>query len=366
MTQDTVDVLVIGAGVVGLAVARELGLRYPGKTLAVVERNRTYGLEVSSRNSEVIHSGIYYPGDTLKTRLCLEGKNRLYEYCAERSIPCRCTGKLIIATDEAGLDKLNVLERQGKEYGILVERLTRERVAEMEPDISAVEALFVRDSGQVDVHRLMQSLFFEARQSGVDFVFDSEIQAVEYTGSLYKLHSNREVIQALSVVNCAGLGAEKVAQLLGLDTESCGYRLHPCKGEYFRIRKKLSVKHLIYPVPGINSLGIHLSFDMQDRIRLGPNAYYVDDIDYGVDEAHIDEFYDAAIAYLPFIQKRDLTPDFAGIRPKLQRPGESFRDFVIAQESSRRYPGWINLIGIESPGLTSSLAIAEYVAAMFN
>ncbi len=366
MTRDAVDVLVIGAGVVGLAVARELGLRYPGKTLAVVERNRTYGLEVSSRNSEVIHSGIYYPCDTLKTRLCLEGKHRLYEYCAERSLPCRRMGKLIVATDESGLDKLNVLEQQGKEYGIPVERLSRNRVAEMEPNISAVEALLVRDSGQVDVHRLMQSLFFEARQAGVDFVFDSEIQAVEYTGSFYKLHSNREVIRALNVVNCAGLGAEKMAQLLGLDTERCGYRLHPCKGEYFRIKKKLSVKHLVYPLPKVNTLGIHLSFDMQDRIRLGPNAYYVDNIDYGVDESHIDEFYDAAVAYLPFIRKEDLAPDFAGIRPKLQKPGESFRDFVIAQESSRGYPGWINLIGIESPGLTSSLAIAEYVAAILS
>ena len=366
MTQDTVDILVIGAGVVGLAVARELSLRYPGRIVAVVERNRTYGLEVSSRNSEVIHSGIYYPGDALKTRLCLEGKNRLYEYCARRSVPCRRTGKLIIATDEAGLGKLDVLERQGKEYGIPVERLTRKRVAEMEPDISLSEALFVEDSGQVDVHRLMQSLFYEAKEAGVDFVFDSEIQAVEYTGSLYKLHTNREVIQAMNVINCAGLGAEKVAQLLGIDTERCGYRLHPCKGEYFRIKKKLSIKHLVYPVPKINSLGIHLSFDVQGRIRLGPNAYYVDDIDYSVDESHLDEFYDAAVAYLPFILKEDLAPDFAGIRPKLQGPGEGFRDFVIAHESSRGYPGWVNLIGIESPGLTSSLAIAEYVAAILS
>lgn len=357
------DAVIIGAGAVGLAIAREISL-HTDCTVAVLEKEKRWGQGVSSRNSEVIHAGIYYPERMLKSRLCVEGNRRLYRFCEENRIPHRRCGKLIIATDAAGEEKLEKLWEQGRRNGVAVERVSRGGLKERAPGVLAREALYLPESGVLDAAAFMSALYWQGRHAGAEYVFDAAVEAAEYTGSVYRLHTGKETVSARVVINSAGLGAEKVAGFLGLDTASCGYRLHWCKGEYFAVRRGPDISHLIYPVPTPYSLGIHLSFDRAGRLRLGPNAFYVSEIDYTVNEEHAEEFFQAASAYLPWLRRDDLSPDFAGIRPKLQGPGEEMRDFVICDEKERGFPGWINLIGIESPGLTSSLAIARCVREM--
>lgn len=357
------DVVIIGAGVVGLAVAREIS-RNTSCSVAVVEKNRRYGQGVSSRNSEVIHAGIYYPDWMLKSRLCVEGNRLLYRFCEENRIPYRRCGKLIIAVDAAGEEKLEVLWQQGQLNGVRVWRLSRREIREKEPEVFAREALYLPDSGTLDGASFMQVLYWQSREAGAEYVFDSAVQGAEYKGGYYYLQTQKETIAARVVINSAGLGAEEVAGLVGIDTAASGYRLHWCKGEYFSLRRRADIRHLIYPVPTPYSLGIHLSFDREGMLRLGPNAFYIEEIDYTVNEEHAEEFFQAASVYLPWLRRDDLSPDFAGIRPKLQGPGEEMRDFVIRDEKDQGFPGWINLIGIESPGFTSSLAIARLVREM--
>ncbi len=357
---DKLDIAIIGAGVVGLAIACELALK-TNKTIAVIDGNRRYGQEVSSRNSEVIHSGVYYSPDMLKSRLCIKGNKLMYEFCDKNKILHRRCGKLIISVDDRSEDNLDGLYTQVKLKGIKVMPLSKKEAEVMEPEIHTNSALLFPDSGTVDVHNFMQALYYKGRQAGVYYLFDSTVKGAAFTGNHYQLETNKEVIEAETVINSAGLGSDAVASMLGIDAQQTGYKLHFCKGEYFQINRRLNINKLIYPLPGRNSLGIHLSYDSQQRLRLGPNAFYVNHIDYAVNDSHKEEFFEAVRSYLPNLRLDDLNPDFAGIRPKLQAPGEDMRDFVIVDEKERGFPGWINLIGIESPGLTSSLAIAEYV-----
>lgn len=357
---ENLDIAIIGAGVVGLAIAVELAV-HTDKTIVVIEKNRKYGQEVSSRNSEVIHSGIYYPADMLKSQLCIEGNHLLYDYCHLKRVSHRRCGKLVISTDRCDEEHLDQLYTQVKLKGIQVSRLMKQDVAKIEPEIHTHSALLFPDSGTIDVHGLMQALYYEGREAGVYYLFDSEVRGTTFTGSSYKLETQKEVIQAEIVINSAGLGSEQAAAMLGIDPLQNRYHLHLSKGEYFKIKGRFSIDRLIYPLPGPHSLGIHLSHDAQGSLRLGPNAHYVDDIDYSVDENHQTEFFLAASQYISNLRMEDLSPDFAGIRPKLQAPGEEMRDFVITEETEKGFPGWINLIGIESPGLTSCLAIARYV-----
>ena len=359
------DVAIIGAGVIGLAVAWKIAAQTK-QSVVVIERNRSYGQEISSRNSEVIHSGIYYDAQMQKSRLCIEGNRMLYEFCSQHGVTYRRCGKLVITVDPDGAEKLEALYTSAVQNAVPVIRMTGTEAMQLEPAIFADEALYFPNSGIVNSHQLMQALYSEAKRADVIFVFASPLNQVEYKGGHYWLKTPQETIQAETVINCAGLGAEHVAGLLGLDTKKMGYQLHLCKGEYFKLRQKLSVQHLVYPVPNINSLGIHLCLDTGGAMRLGPNAYYIDELDYSVDDCHRDEFYQAARQYIPALQPDDLAPDFAGIRPKLQGPGEPNRDFVINEESQAGYPGWINLLGIESPGLTSCLAIGKYVSNMIK
>lgn len=358
---ESAEIVVIGAGVIGLAVARELSLQGRGPVY-ILEKNRKAGQEISSRNSEVIHSGLYYPQTMLKSRLCVEGRQLLYEYCRENRVPFQNCGKLLIACTLEEHLELERLAEQARINGVRCRWVEQEELTVMEPDILAVEALFFPDSGTVDAHSLVKSLQFAACDQGASLVLDCEISAVEWDGDYYHLRSGKETITARQVVNAAGLGSERIAAALGIDTDLAGYRLHPCKGEYFKVKNRFDVKHLVYPVPTDKSLGIHLSFDLSGNLRLGPSAEYVDHLDYSVDESKSEGFFRAAHRYIRDLHPEDISPDFAGIRPKLQAPGESMRDFIITEESRRGYPGWINLIGIESPGLTSCLAIARYVA----
>lgn len=360
-----VDIAVIGAGAVGLATALQAAGQ-PGLTIAVIERNRKYGQEISSRNSEVIHSGFYYHPEMLKSRLCVRGNQLLYEFCAPRQVSHGKIGKILVALDQSEAAQLDRLYDNAQVNDVSVRHLTKKQINEMEPEIAGIAGLYFPDSGTIDAPGYMQALYYEGRQAGVIYLFGTMIKAAFYTGSDYEIVTGQETIHARQVINCAGLGAEEIAGLIGIKTKEQGYGIHPCKGEYFKIKRKMAIKHLVYSVPAANSLGIHLSMDNSGGLRLGPNAFYVDELDYSVDESHGEEFFRAASRYIPGLQKADLLPDFAGIRPKLQGPGEAMKDFVIKEESELGYPGWINLIGIESPGLTASLAIGEYVRGLIK
>jgi L-2-hydroxyglutarate oxidase LhgO len=366
-----IDVAIIGAGVIGLATAREIAQEE--KQIFVLEKNRTFGLETSSRNSEVIHAGIYYPEGSLKAKLCVEGKNLLYKLCGKHNIAHKKCGKIIVAADENEISWLEELCEQGRRNGVddLV-FLSRAEVKELEPKVEARAGLLSPSSGIFDVHNLLKFLYSQAREKGAEFVFGTEVTGIEKAGAKYKVHiEDRDGISAFvanTVVNCAGLNSDKIAQFAGIDVAKAGYKLHYCKGEYFSLDSKYRnlVSRLIYPTPEQAGHGIHWRQALDGRVLLGPSAYYVEAIDYAVDETQKQYFYDSARRFLPLVELEDLAPESAGIRPKLQGPGEAFRDFVIVHEEKAGFPGLINLIGIESPGLTASLAIARYVGRIMS
>jgi len=366
-----IEIAIIGAGVVGLAIAREITRREKG--IFVFEKNRTFGLETSSRNSEVIHAGIYYPSNSLKARLCVEGKGLLYDLCDKHNIACQRCGKIIVASSEAEIAYLYSLYEQGRANGVddLV-LLSRRKLKQLEPNVEATAGLLSPSSGILDCHALLRLLYNQAREWGAEFVFATEVIGIEKANSKYKIRiRDRDGVSdviARAVVNSAGLNSDKIAGLVGIDIAEAGYKLHYCKGEYFSLDSKYKglVSRLIYPTPEQVGHGIHLKQGLDGRVLLGPSAYYVDTIDYSVDDAHSQAFYESAKRFLPFVKLGDLAPESAGIRPKLQGPGEAFRDFIIKHEEEAGFPGLINLVGIESPGLTASLAIARYAAGMMS
>jgi len=364
-----IDVAIIGAGVTGLATASEIAQLK--RQVFVFEKNRTFGLETSSRNSEVIHAGIYYPENSLKAKLCVEGKNLLYELCSKHNIAHKQLGKIIVATDKNETAQLEKLYEQGRRNGVEdLMLLSQAEVKKLEPNVEAKAGLLSPSSGILDSRTLLKYLYNQAREKGAEFVFNTEVIGIEMAGAKYKLQiKDRDGISdaiAHVVVNCAGLNSDKVAQLAGIDIGKAGYKLHYCKGEYFGLSSKYRnvVSRLIYPTPEQAGHGIHVTMGLDGRVRLGPNALYVKAIDYGVDDTHKETFYSSTKRFLPHIELEDLAPEFAGIRPKLQGPGDSFRDFVIAHEDKAGFPGLINLVGIESPGLTAAPAIARYVGRM--
>jgi L-2-hydroxyglutarate oxidase LhgO len=364
-----IDVAIIGAGIIGLATALEIAQGEKG--VFVFEKNRTFGLETSSRNSEVIHAGIYYPEDSLKAKLCVEGKSLLYKLCDKHNIACKKCGKIIVAADENETNWLEELCEQGRKNGVddLV-LLSQTEVKKLEPNIEARAGLLSPSSGIFDSYTLLKFLYGQAREKGAEFVFDTEVIGVEREGTKYEVRiKDRDGISAFAahaVVNCAGLNSDRIAQLAGIDIAKAGYKLHYCKGEYFSLDSKYRnlVSRLIYPVPEQVGHGIHWRQGLDGRVLLGPSAHYVETIDYAVDETYKQYFYNSAKRFLPFVELEDLAPESAGIRPKLQGPEEDFRDFVIAHEEKAGFPGLINLIGIESPGLTAAPAIARYVGRM--
>ena len=364
-----IGVAIIGAGVVGLATAREIAQGEKG--VFVFEKNRTFGLETSSRNSEVIHAGIYYPEDSLKAKLCVEGKGLLYKLCDKHNIVYKKSGKVIVAADENEISWLEELCEQGRKNGVddLV-LLSRTEVRKLEPNVEARAGLLSPSSGILDSYTLLKFLYSQAREKGTKFAFDTEVTGIERAGEKYKVQiKDRDGISAFVahvVVNCAGLNSDTIAQLAGIDIAKAGYKLHYCKGEYFSLDSKYRnlISRLIYPIPEQVGHGIHWRQGLDGRVLLGPSAHYVEAIDYAVDETHKQYFYNSSKRFLPFVELEDLAPESAGIRPKLQGPEEDFRDFVITHEEKAGFPGLINLIGIESPGLTAAPAIARYVGRM--
>ncbi len=366
-----VDIAIIGAGVVGLAVAARLADR--GDDVLLLEKYDSFGQETSSRHSGVIHCGIYYPPGSLKARLCLAGNRSLYDLCSRYGIGHKRLGKLIVATAENELGQLESLLERGRDNGVAGLRLlSPAEVKQLEPNVAGAAAVLAPSTGIIDAPALMKCFLGLARRGGIQVAYRSRVSRLEKLSGGYRLTVTGDEgdfsFTARLVINCAGLHADKVAALAGIDIDDAGYRLHFCKGEYFSIGSGQChpVKRLIYPLPpaDLSGAGIHVTLDLEGRLRLGPGVLYVDRIDYGIDARHKRLFYDSARRLLPWLEYEDMEPEMAGIRPKLQGPGEDFRDFVIAEESSRGLPGLINLIGIESPGLTACPAIAEYVAGL--
>lgn len=359
-----VDIVIIGAGVVGLAVAGELSAAYPGLSILLVEKNRSYGQETSSRSSEVIHAGIYYPETSLKGRLCRQGNRLLYDYCESQRVNHHRCGKVIIAVAEDEVPQLEEVYRQGQRNGVELAWLTASQVVKRLPAVRAAAGIWSPSTGIIDSSALMYSFYYRARQQGVTVLLQSPVVSIQQMDECYLVNLPGETVKTRMIVNAAGLYSDQVTGMLGLDIEQCGYRLHYCRGEYYRLRPRHSFSHLVYPLPEKAGLGIHLTLDLNGGQRLGPDFCYVDEIDYNMDDRARDKFYQSARRYLPWLKRDDITPDYCGIRPKLQDRGEDFRDFVIREESGRGYAGLVNLIGIESPGLTSCLAIGGYVAQL--
>lgn len=371
---DKTDILIIGAGVIGLAAAAELATRYRSYSITILERNSRFGLETSSRSSEVIHSGIYYPPGSLKARLCAEGNPLLYRFCEKWDIPHRRTGKLIVAGTDEEIPALEKLAIRAEENGVPgIRLLTGAGAARLEPAIRARAALFSPFTGIIDSYKLMSSLEWQAAQAGVLTGYRHEATGFERGAGGYLVHylnpdRTGGVLACDRVINCAGLEAGLLASRAGIDIEKAGYRVHLCKGEYFSVdpAKAGLISRLIYPPPpdDLKGLGIHFTKSLDGRARLGPNATYVEKVDYTVDPSHAAQFFREASAYLPFLEITDLEPEMAGIRPKLQGPGQPFRDFVIQDEAALGLPGFINLVGIESPGLSSCLSIGKKICEL--
>jgi len=364
-----IDVAIIGAGVVGLAIAAEVAEQ--GKSVFVFERNSTFGQATSSRNSEVIHAGLYYPENSLKARFCVEGNRLLYEICQKHDIPHKKTGKIILAVSEEEIPKLENIYQQAERNGVTnLELLSQSDIKELEPNIEGRAGILSPSTGIIDTHSLMQFFYKKAIEHGVDFLFETEVVRLDRAGERWEVSvRDREGISKLTtevVINCAGLNSDVIARLTEIDRED--YRLHYCKGEYFSLSSKWrnSVSRLIYPTPEQAGLGVHVTLALDGMLRLGPNAYYINEIDYKVDKAKKDTFFQSAKKFLTELNPDDLQPDFAGIRPKLQGPNDTFRDFVVIHEEQKGFKGLINLIGIESPGLTASPAIARYIASLVS
>lgn len=359
---EEVYITIIGAGVVGLAIAAELSKKY--KNIIVLEKNSSFGQEISSRNSEVIHSGIYYPNNYLKAKLCVEGRKLLYEYCKKYSIPHLKIGKLIVATNTDEEKQLKELYNNGFKNGVEdIKIIDKKEILKLEPNVKGTMAIFSPQTGIIDSHSLMKSLYFNAKSNEVLFSFESEVNYIEKTKGGYIIGIKNSDYKFCSkiVINSAGLNSDNIAKIAGINIETCGYKLVYCKGSYFAYNKKSPVRKLIYPLPhnDLKGLGIHATLNLAWRLRFGPDTEYIDKIDYNVDYKKIDHFYNNAIKLINGLEKENFTPDTSGIRPKIK--GTGIKDYIINDEIEKGLYGFINLIGIESPGLTSCLAIANYV-----
>jgi L-2-hydroxyglutarate oxidase LhgO len=367
-----VNITVIGAGVVGLAIAQKITERHDN--VFIIEKHNTFGQETSSRNSEVIHAGIYYPKDSLKAKLCVEGKNLLYDYCKKFDVPHKKCGKLIIATTEEEITVIEGVLQTARNNGVndLI-MLNREEISALEPHIFALKALLSPSTGIIDTHSLMKQYETNTINNGGQIAYGSEVIAISRTSNGYKITlsdaDKREYsFTSRVVINSAGLTSDIVSEMVGIKDEQL--KIMFCKGEYFRINPPNNrlLTRLIYPVPHpkLEHIGVHVTVDMAGGVRLGPDVKYLESNiqDYKLTPEKQEAFYNSVKNYLPFLKFDDIAPEMAGIRPKLQKPGEQIRDYYIMEESGRGYPGFINLIGMESPALTSSLAIADYVNEM--
>lgn len=365
------DVAIVGGGVVGLAIAARLS--QAGERVVLIERHGRLATETSARNSGVIHAGLYYAPGSLKATLCVRGRELLYDYCERRGVAHRRTGKLVLACEEREREALHALRDNAHANGVReLEFWDAGKLAEREPNLRAALALHVGESGIVDAHELAAALAHDAREAGASLALGTAFVGARPTSAGYAITTltgdETSEITASRVVNAAGLDSDRVSAAFGVDVDREGLRLRYVKGDYFALASsapRVSAA-LVYPLPQGAGLGVHLTSDLTGRLRAGPDTEVVDAPRYDVDEAKRSLFAAAVRRYLPGLRETDLSPDYAGIRPKLARGTGLGADFVLDECSRLGLPGFVQLVGIESPGLTAALAIGEEVARLLG
>jgi L-2-hydroxyglutarate oxidase LhgO len=365
-------ITIIGGGVVGLAIAAELSAKTTGVLL--VERREKYGQETSSRNSEVIHAGLYYPHGSLRARLCVEGRQMLYALCEKQGIAFKRITKIVTATSSDELPGLEKLYQHGLGNEVPLELLTGDQVHALEPHIASVGGILSPTTGIISAHALMDYFHFAASERGAQIQTHCEVVGIEKLDAGYRIiireAGGLSSFTTERVINAAGLECDTIAQLAGIDVDAACYRIRYAKGNYFALpsRFKSYISRLVYPVPPKGTLGVHALLDLGGRIKFGPDLELLPDrtLNYAVDEKKRRVFAASVRRILPMVQDDDLTPDMSGIRPRIPTADGQIHDFVIREETDRGLPGFINLIGIESPGLTASPAIARFVASLMN
>jgi len=367
----SVDCLVIGAGVIGLACASRLARS--GCSVLLVEGERWIGSHTSSRNSEVIHAGLYYPPGSMKARLCVEGRDLLYRWCIDHHVEHRRTGKLLVAVTPGEIAVLEELQKNALQSGVeSLEDISAKQLRQMEPAVSGVAALLSAETGIIDSHSYLQSLLADAQRHGADLALDTRISRLQHDGQYWQVEGvscgETFSMAVQRVINATGLFSSQLAScIVGLE-----HRYIPetrwCRGRYFSYSGRSPFAHLVYPMPEANTagLGVHATLDLGGQVRFGPDVAWTESIDYQVEEHLKGDFAQAIQRYFPGLDADRLTPGYCGIRPKLSGPGQPAADFLIQGPETHGLPGLVNLYGIESPGLTASLAIAEHVARIID
>ncbi len=365
---EAVECVVIGGGIIGLAVARALA--HAGREVLLLEKERWIGQDTSSRNSEVIHAGLYYPEGSLKARFCVEGRKKLYAYCAERDVPHKRIGKLVVGVSDDEIATLKRVIKHAEAAGVTdLEWLDGKDARSMEPALNCVAAFHSPSTGIIDSHALMLAYQTDAEHAGASVVLRAPVLEGRVTRDGFTLEvggSEQMTLDCKLLINSAGLYAPSLARRIAGIPAATIPQDYYCRGVYFTLAGRAPFKRLVYPVPEHAGLGVHLTLDMAGAARFGPDTEWIDGIDYTVDARRGDKFYAAIRTYWPGIADGALQPGYAGIRPKISGPKEPAADFVIAGPQSHGVPNLVNLFGIESPGLTASLAIADHVVSLLG
>lgn len=369
MVDAKTDLLIIGAGAIGLAIARQFAMA--AHQVVLIDANPSFGMETSSRNSEVIHAGIYYPANSHKARLCVKGAHMMYEYCASRGVKTSPHGKLIVATNQEQEAKLDELMQAGLANGVPdLELIGKAKTKELEPELHAVAAIHSPFTGVVDSHNYMAALEADAENHGAIIAYQSRFIRAEKQPNGYHVvidSQGEEITFACqTLINAAGHGAHKVSHAVAGIAKDTIPPHFMAKGQYFNTTRKPPFRHLIYPVPSGGGLGIHLTLDSGGGARFGPDITWVDSPSYDVNPADADKFHQSITTYWPALQRDDLVPAWAGLRPKIWPDGKHFQDFTFHDASIHGCHGYMALYAMDSPGLTSSLAIAEYVTELIS
>ena len=354
MEENKFNICIIGAGIIGLSIAYKLSQFY--KNIIVVEKESTFGQHVSSRNSEVIHSGFYYPSDSLKAKLCVKGNKLLYNFADKFKINYKRCGKMIVANSPDDISQLDDIKKNAINNGVKVKLLSSNDSKKNESRVKALKSLWIPSTGIIDTHGVMSKLQSLALSKDVTFLYNHSIKKINFDKKIYtiNLDEGKDIVNADIVINTAGLWAHKISAMLGMT-----YDVEYYKGDYYKCTSLKNLNCLIYSLPTVASLGIHTVLSLDGSVSFGPNMYRVDSVDYSIDKKYHKEYCNVINKFLD-IKEHDIYPDFSGIRPKIKFKNK-FNDFVIKNEINKGYDNFINLIGIDSPGVTSSLAIADYV-----